>query len=152
MCGTKVLKQKSPKIEDAVLIISGRFFFFGPLLKGEKNMHAGHARSRLEVWVKLPGNPPVQQAPFPSALPVPQYRPPTRSKLHPSNHSRDVEMKRAAKSKIRDPRPDLVIVTGAGLVRVRRDGRRGRVHKPSVVPRTDPSAARPVEHRAQPTR
>jgi hypothetical protein len=43
MCGTKVLKQKSPKIEDAVLITSGRFFFFGPLLKGEKK-HACGAR------------------------------------------------------------------------------------------------------------
>jgi alpha-amylase len=28
-----------------------------------------------KVWVKLPGNPQIQQAPFPSALPVPQYRP-----------------------------------------------------------------------------
>jgi alpha-amylase len=29
-----------------------------------------------KVWVKLPGNPLVQQAPLCSALPVPQYRPP----------------------------------------------------------------------------
>jgi hypothetical protein len=43
MCGTKVLKQKSPKIEDAVLITSGRFFFFGPLVKGEENIHPAHA-------------------------------------------------------------------------------------------------------------
>ena len=28
-----------------------------------------------KVWVKLPGNPPVQQAPVSSALPIPQYRP-----------------------------------------------------------------------------
>jgi hypothetical protein len=43
MCGTNVLKQKSPKIEDAVLITAGRFFFFGPLLKGEENIHPAHA-------------------------------------------------------------------------------------------------------------
>jgi hypothetical protein len=29
MCGTKVLKQKSPKIEETVLLTSGRFFFLG---------------------------------------------------------------------------------------------------------------------------
>jgi alpha-amylase len=28
-----------------------------------------------KVWVKLPGNPPFQQAPRRGALPVPQYRP-----------------------------------------------------------------------------
>jgi alpha-amylase len=31
-----------------------------------------------KVWVKLPGNPPVQQAPLRGALPVPQYRPPAQ--------------------------------------------------------------------------
>jgi alpha-amylase len=29
-----------------------------------------------KVWVKLPGNPPLRQAPLKSALPVPAYRPP----------------------------------------------------------------------------
>ncbi len=29
MCGTKVLKQKSPRIEETVLMTSGRFFFLG---------------------------------------------------------------------------------------------------------------------------
>jgi hypothetical protein len=52
MCGTKVLKQKSPKIEDAVLITSGRFFFFGPLLD-EENIHQSHA-SLYEVMRKIP--------------------------------------------------------------------------------------------------
>ena len=29
MCGMKVLKQKSPKIEETVLMTLGRFFFLG---------------------------------------------------------------------------------------------------------------------------
>src|SRR5262245_59664346 len=45
-----------------------------------------------------------------------------------------------------------LILTGASPARVRRDGRQGRGHKPSVVPRNDPSAARPPEHHVQPTR
>ena len=36
-----------------------------------------------KVWVKLPGNPPVQQAPFPSPLPVPQYQPADQIKAPP---------------------------------------------------------------------
>lgn len=44
------------------------------------------------------------------------------------------------------------IVTGAALARVRRDGRRGRVRKLSVVPRTDRSAVRLVKRLAQPIR
>jgi alpha-amylase len=36
-----------------------------------------------KVWVKLPGNPPVQQASLRSALPVPQYRPPDQIQLPP---------------------------------------------------------------------
>src|SRR5215475_13319647 len=45
-----------------------------------------------------------------------------------------------------------LILSGATLARVRRDDRRGRGHKPSVVPKTDPSAARPLERHAQSTR
>jgi hypothetical protein len=52
MCGTKVLKQKSPKIEETVLLTSGRFFFFGPLL-AEENIHQAHA-SLYEVMRKIP--------------------------------------------------------------------------------------------------
>jgi len=52
MCGTKVLKQKSPKIEETVLLTSGRFFFFGPLLD-EENIHQSHA-SLYEVMRKIP--------------------------------------------------------------------------------------------------
>ena len=52
MCGTKVLKQKSPKIEEAVLMTSGRFFFFEPLLKGEENIQQAHA-SLYEVMRKI---------------------------------------------------------------------------------------------------
>jgi hypothetical protein len=52
MCGTKVLKQKSPKIEETVLLTSGRFFFFGPLLD-EENIHQAHA-SLYELMRKIP--------------------------------------------------------------------------------------------------
>jgi hypothetical protein len=48
---TKVLKQKSPKIEETVLLTSGRFFFFGPLLD-EENIHQSHA-SLYEVMRKI---------------------------------------------------------------------------------------------------
>jgi hypothetical protein len=52
MCGTKVLKQKSPKIEETVLIDFRAVFLFWALLD-EENIHQSHA-SLYEVMRKIP--------------------------------------------------------------------------------------------------